>query len=758
MRQDLPLWVPEEKSKRVLLLLGYLAIYLHLMALGQAHKLFQPPGQRLTASEQALIANQQRAFDQFMRAGQRSSAPDPFRPRPAERRASGAAQPVKQVGPELAVSQVRPGERRGRMLVCYYTTKLQPGGPELVFPADPASDGFTPVLHYDTIELAGERPSGRRSQQMSFKPSARAESAASGQQPSAKYSETFAAGAKQETKFKQVSPVGGGSSFAAPTHYSFINDFGSNNGLIVNGPKLRPPSHNGNNGNNLIISGSGIAPDKHNRSTKDNNGPRQLEASSTSPASGSLVHHKQLVQSQRLVFSPPASRSFIVGGGGNNDAIGSDTKSLPLFAASGQQSLLKQSSAQTFAGRPSNLLPAYQQRIDTPSVSFKAAGSSGQPVEPQAAGFPVAGAPTTLDPRSISNALVGSAYRTSVQQQQQKQQPQQLIISSGNQQTASPANNQLSALGHTQLTAKTPTVGGNNLSSAKLSSFQQPPTQQVTFAGEEEASNSNLNALRLPQPSPPTPPSGQSASPSSSFGSSTSANDGPVSPSSSSSSSSSPTSAPPLAGQSPVLALSASPMPAKAIGIGAAGGGAGAANLISSPLSTMLDAFGVASQYLMRFKPGSLISPSVFAFNTIPASQMYRQNGFPLPTALLSSQPELDNSTLLGTGLGPPATLLPLAFAPNNQKAPQPSAAPALSTPAMGERSTASPTGGGFLSRFTSALSSGSSSQSSQRREDGRCSLPSSEYIPPLSAHLTVSVHASLRPHHSDAPAPYHRR
>lgn len=36
-------------------------------------------------------------------------------------------------------------------------------------------------------------------------------------------------------------------------------------------------------------------------------------------------------------------------------------------------------------------------------------------------------------------------------------------------------------------------------------------------------------------------------------------------------------------------------------------------SLVSSPLATMFDVFGVASQYLMRFKPSALISPSAFA-------------------------------------------------------------------------------------------------------------------------------------------------
>lgn len=46
------------------------------------------------------------------------------------------------------------------------------------------------------------------------------------------------------------------------------------------------------------------------------------------------------------------------------------------------------------------------------------------------------------------------------------------------------------------------------------------------------------------------------------------------------------------------------------------------ASAASSPLASVMDVFGAASQYLMRFKPSSLIGPGSLAFNSIPSSQL----------------------------------------------------------------------------------------------------------------------------------------
>jgi len=59
-----------------------------------------------------------------------------------------------------------------------------------------------------------------------------------------------------------------------------------------------------------------------------------------------------------------------------------------------------------------------------------------------------------------------------------------------------------------------------------------------------------------------------------------------------------------------------------------AAGNSLSAALVSSPLSTMFDVFGAASQYLMRFKPSSLISPSAFgnSFNNLVSDHHKNNN------------------------------------------------------------------------------------------------------------------------------------
>lgn len=149
----------------------------------------------------------------------------------------------------------------------------------------------------------------------------------------------------------------------------------------------------------------------------------------------------------------------------------------------------------------------------------------------------------------------------------------------------------------------------------------------------------------------------------------------------------------------------ASPAPATASSAhhlqAAAPGNSLSSALVSSPLSAMFDVFGAASQYLMRFKPSSLISPSSFVFNTIQSDTLHHG----LKTG---------NSTSL---LGSAGSLIPLPYVPANMIAPpppqtksssptSPPVASASETESIGDSSPAS------WSRF--ALQNGQ-----QRREDG---------------------------------------
>lgn len=739
----------------------------------------------ITNHEQFLAnLHQRRALELFLKASQvnqksKLSAPVAYF---AERRASVSQAATSGRDGD---TQSSPGSRHGRTLVCYYTSKGAHANPpkdaaEFVFPADSAGDGFTPVFHYDTIELANthiqnNKPStARRSQQMTFKPTDLLSSSGSPAGKSSvganlKYLEPFshllsgtsAVGANYEGGHARlqasVPPVGSqiiagpvakqtaslltqvySMPFIPPTHYSFINELDpANNGPIVS--PAHQQSSNRNNGNSQLASPSGPSSSQAKAvalSTKLEayaaNGKRnrqQVEKNSTLPAtSPATVKPLQQVATTtahniQLVLSPQVGRQQFVGFnqalGANKDTLSLDTKSQAALA-----SLSRPSGPRTAAALP------YQQRIDTPANLVRAVSE-----------------PLVMQPQ-----LQPALYQTSTQQ---------LLMGS-------------TGASHTH-PVKTNAVGGNKLSTgSKLSPYLAQQTQRVSSIGSlnepaellEEASagiEAQLSTKRLPSSPRPTTASQSAATSSSLLGSSTSS----ITSSSEVGaplSSVSPSSATTLSSPLPLsMSASASPSsmtqstpPSSAGQVSAAGGAASptanqptpsqATSLVPSPLSSMLDAFGMASQYFMRFKPSSFISPSsVFALNSnFPQSgqrdphHFYRQSSAPTAGLSVSALPTLDSnnsnnsaqSASLVSGISSPNSLIPLSFpaallagvqklTPTSDKA----VVKPVSSGTANDRSSGGTSG--FLARFTSAATAALSSSSSpgrdqQRREEGK--------------------------------------
>ena len=132
--------------------------------------------------------------------------------------------------------------------------------------------------------------------------------------------------------------------------------------------------------------------------------------------------------------------------------------------------------------------------------------------------------------------------------------------------------------------------------------------------------------------------------------------------------------------------------------------------LVSSPLSTMFDVFGAASQYLMRFKSSSLISPSSFAFNNIAGADHHghhhahgstKSNGSSLRAAISPSSA----ASLISLPFSA-ASILSGVQKPMSIPSSDRSSVSSTNSPGVSSTSEA----GGFLSRLTL--------QNNQRRED----------------------------------------
>lgn len=479
--------------------------------------------------------------------------------------------------------------------------------------------------------------------------------------------------------------------------YSFIGDLDSvgNNGLIVGGASInaegnsgaggtiatpvaasaapmaqsRPTTvlgHNGNNGNNFIIN-----KDSNNGHHQDRNPMKQAQTG------------------QQLVFSPPLSRAFVAGANvglasSNNEIL--DTKS-QLFIPTG---------GNTNNNNNNNNSPQHQHHYHQ-----QTAAPAGHQLESQLGGTQkgTKGVQVAADqlshanmfsvpkqlpqPASLHEPSPGSsgpfsAYRNSLQQSLSPT-ASQLILNGGNSGTSGGG-----ATSNTHNVAlKSPTSGANSPSGSKLK-----------YASLDDGGDrGEISHLSF------------SSSPSSSASSS------------SSSSSSQPSSAasPSLGGPSSSTPQ-AQPSPPKTPSIAQAGALSSA--LVSSPLSTMFDVFGAASQYLMRLKPSSLISPSSFTFNTIQNDHRIHRNQHQSP-----SKTQTNSSSLLGSLASSVSanSLLPLPFSSSlissiQQKSVPPASSSAVSSQSSSssDRSSASgaTSGSGFLSRFANL-------QNNQRREDG---------------------------------------
>lgn len=131
-------------------------------------------------------------------------------------------------------------------------------------------------------------------------------------------------------------------------------------------------------------------------------------------------------------------------------------------------------------------------------------------------------------------------------------------------------------------------------------------------------------------------------------------------------------------------------------------------SLISSPLSSVLDAFGAASQYLMRFKPSSLISPSSFMFNTLAASNAVTNH---LPGLRLNGDSNVSSTASL---ISLPSSLVIGPSSSQQQLKLQSAVSGGTGRSAASENSSPrEQSGGGFLSRFSVLHGN------NQRREDG---------------------------------------
>lgn len=739
----------------------------------------------------SATVSQRQAFDQFLSANQRhhqvqAPVPAAFL---AERRTSSSQQANSDQGKEAKKS---PNGRQARTLVCYYTSKGSPSAMpkdvgELVFPADAAADGFTPVFHHDTIELGhnhlanNKQSNGRRSQQMTFRPALDLLPASDSslnklvRGAKLKYLEPFShllsdagapansvggrtrskasvpleseinnAAGKPTSIAKQTAPLAQVySPFVPAAHYSLINEFDSNNNRPIVGP-AHPKVQNQparNNGNNQLMSSNGpsiaqtsttVSATKPDVSGLKRNRPPERNATARLPQQVPAFDRNNLALAGHQLLLSNLNQANNV----NKDSLPLDTGLSQLTLASFSRAL----QVPKVNTRASTILP-YQQRIDTPS----------------------------------------NPVRVPAEQLKQHQVPyqsamQQLVISS-NQAGSS----------HTH-SVRTPTVGGNNLSvSSKLSPYLAQQAQQVSFIGLpnepnellEEASASieaQLNAKKPPSSPRPSSPSQSVATSSSLLSSSTSliTTNGelgePLSPVSSSTSSSPsspspatlssplPHSSQPSATSTPPSSLAQStPLIASQAQISAAGNDASSASqpvspqtnsLVSSPLSTMLDAFGMASQYFMRFKPSSLISPSAFALNSINSNvhhqigphnmhRLYPSAGLPVTSLKIPSLAPLDTNNsssslqAASSSISSPNPIIPLSFPASLLAGVQKLTPSADKTSISGSSGAAaaandrsSAGSGGFLARFTSAAtaalsSGGATSREQQRREDG---------------------------------------
>lgn len=520
--------------------------------------------------------------------------------------------------------------------------------------------------------------------------------------------------------------------------YSFIGDLDSNNGLIFNGgsgtipPTLQASinsvgssslataqqhSLSGNNGNNFIFGKDNTNRNNNNSYNNNNNGNYPERNSIKQPNN----------QAQQLVFSPSMSRTFVVGPNSsptntntnsNNEIL--DTKSQLLIPSlpqkphqtqlqPAQTSLNNQLHHQQVASTSttnSNLPIMYQQHdfvalqkakslqltngeqlsslhlfsgpvSSTPPVPLSSASSSSLAQYTTAASYRNSQNHGYTNSPNNNNININNDNINNNNQQQQKQflpNTNQLILSSGQttsstggQKYSSAGGNGLAGMKLSYQVSAANSVNINNLG-GKSSSSPSPSSSSLTNAGSSSSTSTNGASsplpLNLPPPSASSPPSSASSSSSQSLNGSNSGS-------------------------------------ASATTTNASGNLSSA--LVSSPLSTMFDVFGAASQYLMRFKPSSLISPASFTFNTIP-NDNHHHHSHQHHHGLKSS-----NSSLLSPGS--PASLIPLPFTTSLTSSLQKS--PSSSSSSTNDRSSNSNSGSvGIISRF--AL------QNNQRREDGK--------------------------------------
>lgn len=653
----------------------------------------QPKTAYLSPNEQ-LILSQQSAFDQLMRNNhlqQHLVAPQRVHRAAAERRVAPEGQrPVQASRPAGSQSQQQPQNDSGRLLVCYYTTRqsapywpkdarefaLPPEG----FGGEPGqAQNLAPILNYEPFsrqtsksdangpQQAHDYGSGgsnqnaqntkNQQQQLVFKSAAvqafPAAASQSGKQLVAMDQHNGAASSAKKSK------QDGGEQFNTlhVQHQPSGAWFEQNNNKPAGKHNKQSPVYSfvgeaesgGNNG--LIVGGGGVDGGAFAVGSNGNNGNNLIISHKDGHNQNQNQQQqlqernpmKQQAQAQQLVFSPSLSRAFIVGGpagsASNNEAL--DTKS-QLF-------IPQQPQHQQHSHKPNNNNQFSAQQV----AAAKQAS------------------PTKLYHHEL---LVHKGKSLQLAGEQQVSPSQAGFISGAVASVAAsvPLSSASSALVHSvqspyQQFSQPHQSGTNQLI---VGAVQQPTTTTTTNQAQKSPTPvgvNNFSSLEVQYSV------GGASEPGASKGGSTGA----------------------LLGSSTSPALIRAPPPPSSPQTSST------AALVSSPLSTMFDVFGAASQYLMRFKPSSLMSPSSFAFNTISSEHLQQAAAAAAAAGIKSGA---DNSSAQQIVGSQPSSLLPAPF-------------PTGLLASLHHKSAGSPaasldrSGSGLLSRF--------SLQNNQRREDG---------------------------------------